>query len=119
MLTHGHNVQGIDEASAVTVPLRPAQLSLHHPRIVHGSGPNRSTERRIGFALQSYIATDVAQVLGDMYVQRARGTDAYGYHVEAPRVQEAMTDAAVALRIDANKKLSDILYAGAEKIGKY
>ena len=119
LLTRGQTVEGIDESKAVTVPLRPGQFSLHHPRIVHGSGPNRSTERRIGFALQSYIATDVKQVLGDMYVQQARGTDEFAYHPEAPRVQEAMTDAAVALRIDANKKLSDILYAGAEKIGKY
>lgn len=119
LLTRGQEVQGIDESKAVPVPLKPGQLSLHHPRIVHGSGPNRSTERRIGFALQSYIATDVKQVLGDMYVQQARGTDEFAYHPEAPRVQEAMTDAAVALRIDANKKLSDILYAGAEKIGKY
>ena len=119
LLTRGQTVEGIDESKAVTVPLRPGQLSLHHPRIVHGSGPNRSTERRIGFALQSYIATDVKQVLGDMYVQQARGTDEFAYHPEAPRVQEAMSDAAVALRIDANKKLSDILYAGAEKIGKY
>ena len=119
LLTRGQEVQGIDESHAVTVPLRPGQLSLHHPRIVHGSGPNTSSERRIGFALQSYIAPSVQQVLGEMYVQRARGTDAEGYHLEAPRVTQAMTDEAVALRADANDKLAAILYAGSEKKGRY
>jgi len=119
LLTRGQEVQGIDESKAVSLPLKPGQLSLHHPRIVHGSGPNISNERRIGFALQSYIAPSVEQVLGEMYVQRARGTDGPKHHLEAPRVQEAMTDAAVALRIDANQKLADILYAGSEQKGKY
>lgn len=119
LLTRGQEVQGIDESKAVSVPLKPGQMSLHHPRIVHGSGPNQSGERRIGFALQSYIAPSVQQVLGDMYVQHARGTDAERYHIEAPRVTDAMTDDAVALRADANKKLADILYAGSERMGKY
>ena len=119
LLTRGQEVQGIDESQAVPVPLKPGQLSLHHPRIVHGSGPNTSNERRIGFALQSYITPSVEQVLGDMYVQRARGVDEPQNHVEAPRVQEAMSAEAVALRVDANKKLADILYAGSEKLGKY
>ncbi|MGB1160051.1 MAG: phytanoyl-CoA dioxygenase family protein [Alphaproteobacteria bacterium] len=119
LLTRGQEVQGIDESQAVPVPLKPGQLSLHHPRIVHGSGPNTSNERRIGFALQSYITPSVEQVLGDMYVQHARGVDEPQNHIEAPRVQEAMSAEAVALRIDANKKLADILYAGSEKLGKY
>lgn len=119
LLTRGQEVQGIDESKAVPVPLKPGQLSLHHPRIVHGSGPNTSNERRIGFALQSYITPSVEQVLGDMYVQHARGIDKPQNHIEAPRVQVAMSDEAVALRVDANQKLSDILYAGSEKLGKY
>ena len=53
LLTRGQTVPDVDEDKAVTVPLKPGQLSLHHPRIVHGSGPNISGERRIGFAMQS------------------------------------------------------------------
>ena len=55
LLTRGQTVPDVDEDAAVAVPLKPGQLSLHHPRIVHGSGPNMSGERRIGFAMQSYI----------------------------------------------------------------
>ena len=119
LLTRGQTVPDVDESKAVPVPLKPGQLSLHHPRIIHGSGPNRSAERRIGFALQSYIAPSVRQVLGEMYVQQARGTDRYKHHIEAPRVTAAMSAEAVALRADANKKLSDIFYAGSDRIGKY
>ena len=54
-----------------------------------------------------------------MYVQHARGTDGPRHHLEAPRVKDAMSDATVALRIDANQKLADILYAGSEHKGKY
>jgi len=119
LLTRGQEVQGIDESKAVSVPLKPGQMSLHHPRIVHGSGPNQSSERRIGFALQSYITPKVKQVLGTMYTQHARGVDAEPEHIEAPRVGEAMTDAAVALRADANQKLADILYAGTDGARRY
>ena len=54
-----------------------------------------------------------------MYVQLARGSDDYGYHQEAPRVTAAMSAEATALRADANRKLSDIFYAGSDRIGKF
>jgi ectoine hydroxylase-related dioxygenase (phytanoyl-CoA dioxygenase family) len=41
------------------VELKAGQVSLHHPRIVHGSGVNKSNDRRIGFVIQSYIGTNV------------------------------------------------------------
>ena len=50
---------------------------------------------------------------------KARGVDGPQHHIEAPRVSEAMTEQAVALRADANKKLADILYAGSEQMGKF
>jgi ectoine hydroxylase-related dioxygenase (phytanoyl-CoA dioxygenase family) len=66
------------------------QLSLHHPRVVHGSGPNRSDRRRVGFAIQSYITPAVEQVIGKIWVQTARGTDFGGHHTEAPRTTAEM-----------------------------
>ena len=48
-------------------------MSLHHPKTVHGSGINHSKDRRIGFVIQSYIGTNVKQVLGKNGVQIARG----------------------------------------------
>ena len=64
MLTRGQTVPDVDEDATVPVPLKPGQLSLHHPRVVHGSGPNWSGKRRVGFAIQSYITPAVEQVIG-------------------------------------------------------
>ena len=55
----------VDErAKAVDIVLAPGQMSLHHGRVVHGSAPNRSGDRRIGFNVQ-YLPTHVRQVVGD------------------------------------------------------
>ena len=119
LLTRGQTVPNVDEAASVPVPLKPGQLSLHHPRVVHGSGPNRSGERRIGFAIQSYITPAVDQVIGKIWVQQARGVDEYAYHEHAARPAEPMRPADIAFRDMTNDKLSEIFYAGAEKKGRY
>ena len=90
MLTRGQTVPDVDEAATVPVPLKPGQLSLHHPRVVHGSGPNMSGKRRVGFAIQSYITPAVQQVIGKIWVQTARGTDFGGHHTEAARTKREM-----------------------------
>ena len=51
----------VDEARAVDIVLQPGEMSLHHVRLVHGSPPNRSDDRRIGFAIR-YIPTRVRQL---------------------------------------------------------
>ena len=119
LLTRGQTVPDVDEHAAVAVPLKPGQLSLHHPRIVHGSGPNMSGERRIGFAMQSYIAPNVEQVIGRIWVQQARGTDRFGHHDTAPRPNGAMQPRDIQFRDEANERLSDIFYAGASRKGRY
>ena len=52
ILTRGQTIEGLDETQAVNVVLEPGQMSLHHGRTIHGSTPNRSSERRIGIAIQ-------------------------------------------------------------------
>jgi hypothetical protein len=54
----------VDEGAAHDVRLRPGEMSLHHPLIVHGSKPNTGDIRRVGFAIR-YIAGDVEQVGSD------------------------------------------------------
>ena len=94
-------------------------MSLHHPAIVHGSGLNKSNDRRIGFVIQSYIGANVNQVLGKMYVQQARGEDHYKYHEHVERAQVLMSQNGIKTRKKANNELSKIFYNGSEKIGKY
>ena len=118
MLTRGQTVPDVDEAASVPVILKAGQLSLHHPRIVHGSGPNLSGRRRIGFAIQSYIGGDVEQVIGKMWVQQARGVRR-AVDLIADRPVEAMRAEDIAFRDMTNDELSKIFYAGAEKKGRW
>ena len=80
LLTRGQTIKNISFDKTEPVILKAGQMSLHHPKIVHGSGLNYSDDRRIGFVIQSYIGSNVDQVLGKMYVQKARGEDKYKYH---------------------------------------
>jgi len=88
LLTRGQTVENVPLNETEPVILNAGQMSLHHPKIVHGSGVNKSKERRIGLVIQSYIGSNVEQVLGKMYVQKVRGEDLFNYHdhIERPRV---------------------------------
>ncbi|WP_031465120.1 phytanoyl-CoA dioxygenase family protein [Sciscionella sediminilitoris] len=46
----------VDESEAVDMVLRPGDVEVHHPNIVHGSGPNTSPNRRCGLTIR-YIPT--------------------------------------------------------------
>jgi hypothetical protein len=78
LLIRGQTICGLDEAKAVDLELRPGQFSLHHERTAHGSRPNRSSSRRIGYAL-FYIPTHVGSTLGRRTALLVRGEDKYGY----------------------------------------
>src|SRR4051794_30221153 len=59
LLTRGQEVMvEVDPADAATLELAAGEMSLHHVRLVHGSDPNPSPRRRIGFAIR-YIPTYV------------------------------------------------------------
>ena len=51
----------MDGDNTVDCILNPGEMSLHHVKLVHGSEPNRSNNRRIGLAIR-YIPTDVKQL---------------------------------------------------------
>jgi uncharacterized protein YutD len=80
---------------------------------------NNSNQRRISFVIQSYIGTDVDQVIGNVYVQQARGKDAFKYHEHTKRPVELMNKNDHILKSKANEELLKIFYKDAKKIGKY
>ena len=119
LLTRGQTIENILINETTPVILKAGQLSLHHPKIIHGSGLNKSKERRIGFAIQSYIGTNVDQVLGKIYVQQARGNDTFKFHEHVKRPTELMNENDIITRKKANEELSKIFYSGSKQIGKY
>ena len=119
LLTRGQTIKNISLDKTEPVILKAGQMSLHHPKIVHGSSLNHSDDRRIGFVIQSYIGSNVDQVLGKMYVQKARGEDKYKYHEYSNIPTELMGRKEVISQNKANEELSKIFYFKSEKIGKY
>ena len=84
--THGNllsNGQYIDitndEEKGIHLPVPAGQVSLHHTHLIHSSGPNRTSERRIGIGI-SYIPPHVRFVgKGQKRVTLVRGKDSYGH----------------------------------------
>jgi ectoine hydroxylase-related dioxygenase (phytanoyl-CoA dioxygenase family) len=70
------------EDHLVDVVLREGELSLHAPDVVHGSSPNLSTEKRVGFVIR-YVTPDTRPVHGRPAVIQARGTDPHGHFTRA------------------------------------
>jgi hypothetical protein len=80
LLTRGQTVKNVPQDKTTPLVLKAGQMSLHHPTVVHGSDLNKSNDRRIGFVIQSYISTNVKQILGKNSVQLARGVDKFNFH---------------------------------------
>ncbi|MDH3472095.1 MAG: phytanoyl-CoA dioxygenase family protein [Rhodospirillales bacterium] len=76
LLSRGQEIAvEVDEAEAVLAALGPGQMSLHHGRMFHASGPNLSDDRRIGLAIR-YVTPGVRQIVGARdYAMLARGVD--------------------------------------------
>jgi non-haem Fe2+, alpha-ketoglutarate-dependent halogenase len=77
LLIRGQTIRGLDEAKAANLELRPGEFSLHQERTVHGSLPNESTMRRVGYAL-FFIPTHVRSTLGRRSALLVRGRDDHG-----------------------------------------
>ena len=119
LLTRGQTVENVPDNEVKSVELVAGQMSLHHPRIVHGSGVNKSNDRRIGFVIQSYIGTNVKQVLGQNSVQLARGVDEFNHHDIIQRPKSLMNKEDLLIKQRENKYLQEIFYKGSDKKGTY
>ena len=76
MLSRGQEVAvDVDEDAAVLDDLLAGEMSIHHGRIFHASGPNRSSDRRIGMAIR-YVAPELVRSSpGRDYAMLVRGMD--------------------------------------------
>jgi hypothetical protein len=69
-------------------------MSLHHVRLIHGSEPNPSPRRRIGFAIRC-LPTHVRQTVGDRdFATLVHGVDTYHNFEVEQRPETDMSDAA-------------------------
>jgi hypothetical protein len=114
LLTRGQEVAvDVDASKAVVIELQPGEMSLHHVRLVHGSPPNPSSDRRIGFAIR-YIPTSVAQIAGEDSATLVRGKDLHGHFELEPRPVRDMDPEFIALHKEITERNARILYRGTD-----
>ena len=97
LLSRGQEIMvEVDERQAAMLELQAGEMSLHHVRLIHGSDPNPSGLRRIGFAIR-YIPTTVRQIAGTHdHATLVRGVDTYGNFEPEERPDADMSERAVA-----------------------
>jgi hypothetical protein len=118
MLTRGQEIMvDVDESEAVPLILRPGEMSLHHVRLVHGSPPNPSGDRRIGFAIR-YVPTSLRQLEGDDSATLVRGTDRYHHFEHEPRPKRNLDPEILELHRHITARNAKILYRGTG-VGSY
>ncbi len=116
LLSRGQEVEvEVDASRAAMLELAPGQASLHHVRLIHGSDPNPSGERRIGFAIR-YLPPHVRQVAGQHdSATLVRGVDRHGNFEPEPAPASDMSPEAVAYHAHATGQHARILMRGTEK----
>ncbi|HYZ23839.1 MAG TPA: phytanoyl-CoA dioxygenase family protein [Rhodopila sp.] len=97
LLSRGQEILvDVDESQADMLELAAGEMSLHHVRLIHGSDPNPSDMRRIGYAIR-YIPTSVRQVAGSHdHATLVRGVDTYHHFEEEQRPDADLSPRALA-----------------------
>jgi Phytanoyl-CoA dioxygenase (PhyH) len=118
LLTRGQELEvTVDEAEAVLVELAPGEASLHHVMLFHGSAPNRSPDRRIGFAIR-YIPTHLRQIAGERdSATLVRGSDRFGHFDPEPVPAADLAPEALALHAAIMERQQRVLYRGTDRAG--
>ncbi|MDA0834702.1 MAG: phytanoyl-CoA dioxygenase family protein [Planctomycetota bacterium] len=109
LLSRGQEVAvHVAETDSTDVELKGGEMSLHHVRIVHGSNPNTSDHKRVGFAIR-YVTPNVRQQGHRPLAVLARGEDTFGhYDLVGPPAVTSMDEAITAHREAAKKLLATV-----------
>ncbi len=76
ILSRGQEINvDIKEEDRTHVVLAPGEMSLHHGLAIHGSNPNQSNDRRIGYAIRYVNPDALPQSSSREYAMLARGVD--------------------------------------------
>jgi ectoine hydroxylase-related dioxygenase (phytanoyl-CoA dioxygenase family) len=120
LLSRGQQIEGINEDEAVFGALKPGEMSFHHGRTFHASGPNMSDDRRIGMAIR-YVTPEVRQPdLTRDYAMLVRGKDEMQGWINVAPPARLFDPASLALYDEVLAAQSAALTAGAEgQVGLY
>ena len=99
------------------IELRPGEMSLHHGLTIHGSGPNVSNDRRIGFAIRYVNPNARQQIAKRDYAMLARGVDFSGNFINYAPPRELFSDASLRLYETIRADQAKALAAGLKNSG--
>lgn len=101
----------IDESRAVDVPLKAGEFSLHHIRLVHGSKPNTTGDRRIGLAIR-YLPPHVRPEKSANRATLVRGTDRFGHFRPEPAPKADFDTEAISAHAQSMNSHIGAIYEG-------
>ncbi len=115
LLTRGQEIAvDVPAGEGVDVALKAGEMSLHHVLLAHGSGPNTTDDRRIGYAIR-YIPPHVRQLKVRDSATLVRGRDRHGHFDPEPAPRADLDAAALAAHHDAVERSAKALYAGTDR----
>lgn len=115
LLSRGQEVAvDIAPEDKTAIELKPGQMSLHHGLTIHGSGPNVSDDRRIGFVIR-YIKPEIAQQVADKdYAMLVRGVDHIGNFIHLAPPKALFDPATLTLYEEIRKAQAAALMKGSK-----
>ena len=120
LLSRGQEIPDIDESQAVHGPLKAGQMSFHHGRTFHASGPNRSGDRRIGIAIRYVTPAVKADAVVRDYAMVVRGKNTEPGWIVVASPTGLFDPHALALYDEILQSQAAILSNGAETaVGMY
>ena len=113
LLTRGQEVAVEVDASraAMLIICGRARCRCTMCALVHGSPPNPSADRRIGFAIR-YIPPHLRQLAGEDSASLVRGVDRFGHFAPEPLPAAEMETEMLALHRQIAERSAQILYRG-------
>ena len=116
LLSRGQEIQvEVKEEEKTDIVLAPGQVSLHHGRTIHGSGPNSSDDRRIGFVIR-YVNPKVMQEVAQKdYAMLVRGADRAQHFIHYAPPRTLFAPEHLALYEEMREAQKQAMMAGANK----
>ena len=115
LLSRGQEIAvDVDEEDAIAAELQPGQMSLHHGRLFHASGPNTTDDRRIGLVMR-FIRPDTPSTgSGRDYAMLMRGVDRVGTRNVIAPSDGRFTPSQLALYAEIAEARKSVLADGLE-----
>ncbi len=115
LLSRGQEIAvEVDEANAVAAALKPGQMSLHHGRLFHASGPNTTPDRRIGLVLRFIRPDTPSDGSGKDFGVMMRGIDRHGIRSNVAPLAGDFTPAQMAMYDEVTGTQAEVLAHGLD-----